>query len=137
MQDFIVSETNKIFNKAIKRISKKEAIETDKVSILLSLEKNEESNVQYTVCHNYIPVKNVGIMEILGVLIDLKGYSLLVPPQIKKILEDFELENSSKDVEIGVFLNPEDEDEVLYFLFKEGQLVRKFELTDVLKLEMV
>ena len=32
------------------------------------------------------------MMEILGVLIDLKGYSLLVPPQIKKIIENFETE---------------------------------------------
>lgn len=138
MQDFIVSETNKIFNKAIKRFAKKDKIEVNKVSILLDLVGDEERVVQYRVCHNYQPVKSVTIMEVLGVLIDLKGYSMLVPPQIKKILENFELEKNSKDIEVGVFINPEDEDEeeIVYFLFNNGKLEGKFELSDVLKLEI-
>lgn len=137
MQEFIVSETNKIFNKAIKRFAKKDKIEQNNVSILLNLVGSEEDrSVQYRVCHEYQPVKSVTIMEVLGVLIDLKGYSMLVPPQIKRILQDFELENNSKDIEVGVFLNPEEDDEILYFLFNNGQLVKKFELANVLKLEI-
>lgn len=137
MQEFIVSETNKIFNKAIKRFAKKDKIEQSDVSILLNLVgEGEDRAVQYRVCHKYQPVKSVTIMEVLGVLIDLKGYSMLVPPQIKKILEGFEFDHQSRDIEVGIFLNPEEDDEILYFLFKEGQLVGKFELADVLKLEI-
>lgn len=137
MQEFIVSETKKIFNKAIKNFSKKDGIEQDKVSILLNLEiEGKEKQVRYRVCHNYSPVKYVSIMDVLGVKIDFKGYSILVPPQIKNILENFEQEQQSEKVEAGVFLNPEDDDDVVFFLFKEGQMVRKFELADVLKFKL-
>lgn len=144
MKDFITNETKKIFNKAIKRYAKKDDVEEKNVSILLNLidegeidEKGELlRNVGYRICHNYAPVKSVSIMEILGVKIDLKRYSVLVPPQIKNILENFEYETDSKDIEIGVYLDRNDNNEVNYFLFKAGQLVKKFELEEVLKLQI-
>jgi hypothetical protein len=134
MQEFIVDETNKIFKKAIKRYAKKDAIDTNKVSILLSLDAEKE--VVFSVCHNFQPVKVVGIMDILGVLIDLKGYSFLVPPQIQNILLDFESELKSELIAVGVFLNPSDDDEILYFLFDNAKKVKDFALSDVLKLEI-
>lgn len=144
MQEFITNETKKIFNKAIKRYAKKDGIEEENVSILLHLfdegevdENGElERKVGYKICHNYAPVKSVSIMDILGVKIDLKMYSVFVPPQIKNILENFETETDSKDVEIGVYLDRNDSDEVNYFLFKGGQLVKKFELEQVLNLQI-
>jgi hypothetical protein len=144
MQEFIINETKKIFNKAIKRYAKKDGVEQEKVSVLLHLydegeingEGELERNVGYKICHNYAPVKSVSIMDILGVLIDMRGYSMLVPPQIKNILLGFEAELSSKDIEVCIFLDREDEDEINYFLFSNGQLVKKFQLEEVLKLEM-
>lgn len=135
MQEFIVSETNKIFNKAIQKFAKQERLEDNQVSILLSLSKDKEKSVEYTICHDFQPNKKVKIMDILGVKIDLRGYSILVPPQIKKILEGFETEQNSSEVEVGVYINPEEDDEIVYYLFKEGNMVRKFELADVLKIE--
>lgn len=132
MQEFIVDETTKIFNKAIKRFAKKEGIEEQNVSILLSL--GEEKNVEYTLCVNYEPKDKLTIKEVLGVKIDLKQYSVIVPPQIKKILLGFEDEQKSSEIEVGVYLNPKDDDEILYFLFNNGQPVKQFELADVLKL---
>jgi hypothetical protein len=144
MQEFIINETKKIFNKAIKRYAKKDGVAEENVSVLLHLydegEINDEGELErkvgYKICHNYAPVKSVSIMDILGVLIDMRGYSMLVPPQIKNILLSFESELSSKDVEVCVFLDREDDDEINYFLFSNGQLVKKFQLEEVLKLEM-
>lgn len=136
MQEFIVSETNKIFNKAIKKFAKKDKIEPNDVSFLLSLDDSEDRQVIYDVCHNYMVVNSVGIMDVLGVLIDLKGYSMLVPPQIKKILENFETEHKSKEIKVGVFLQRDDDEEILYFLFNKGQLVKQFSLSDVLQFEI-
>lgn len=144
MQDFIVGETNKIFSKAIKRYAKQGGIEEEKVSILLYLfdegeiDDNGEviRSVGYRICHNYAPVFSVSIMDILGVKIDLRGYSFLVPPQIKKILEGFESELGSSGVEVCVFLNREENDEVNYFLFSNSQFVKKFELEQVLNLQI-
>lgn len=144
MQDFITNETKKIFSKAIQRYAKKDGIAEENVSILLHLfdegeigENGElERYVGYKICHNYVPVKSATIMEILGVKIDLKMYSVLVPPQIKNILEKFEKETGSKDIEVGVYLDRDDSEEVNYFLFSNGQLVKKFELEEVLNLQM-
>lgn len=135
MQEFIVSETNKIFNKAIQKFAKQAGLENNQVSILLSLSKDEEKSVEYTICHDFQPNKKVKIMDILGVKIDLRGYSILVPPQIKKILEGFEIEQKSSEVEVGIYINPEEDDEIVYYLFKEGNMVNRFELANVLKIE--
>lgn len=138
MEEFIISETTKIFSKAIKRFAKNDKVDQNEVSILLGLENDGEGEqtLIYKVCHHHKPVRGTRIMEILGVLIDLKGYSLLVPPQIKKILENFQIELNSKDVEVCVYLHREEDDEVIYFLFNDGQLVKQFALQDVLKLEI-
>jgi len=144
MQDFITNETKKIFSKAIKRYAKNDGIEEENVSILLHLfdegEVDENGDlvrhVGYKICHNYMPVKSVSIMEILGVKIDLKMYSVFVPPQLKNILENFEAETGSKDIEVGVYLDREDSDEVNYFLFNNGKKVKNFKLEQVLKLEV-
>lgn len=137
MEEFIINETKKIFNKAIKRFAKKDGIEQENVSILLYLKEGEEGReVGYKVCHNHLPQRESKIMEILGVLIDIKGYSMLVPPQIKKILENFELELKAENVEACVYLDREDDDEVRYFLYNNGAFVKEFYLADVLKLEI-
>jgi hypothetical protein len=137
MQEFITSETTKIFSSAIKRYAKEDKIEEKKVSVLLHLADDEdERKVGYKICHNHSPVKDVSIMQILGRKIDLKGYSLIVPPQIKKIIEGFEEELGKGDVEVCVYLDRVDDDEVLYFLYKSGELVRKFNLEDVIKIEI-
>ena len=54
----------------------------------------------------------------------------------KNIIENFETETGSKDIEVGVYLDRNDSEEVDYFLFNNGQLVKKFELEQVLKLEV-
>jgi hypothetical protein len=81
-------------------------------------------------------------MDILGVSIDFKGYSMLVPPQIKKILENFSQELNSTNVEVMVYLgredenDDEDENEVIYFLYDAKRKVKRFKLSEVLKLQI-
>jgi hypothetical protein len=136
MEGFIIEETNKIFSKAILRFSKKESQDPLQASILLCLSNDEESNVVYKVCFEHQVVRECSIMEILGVAIDFKGYSMLVPPQIKKILENFSQELNSTNVEVMVYLGREDESEVMYFLYNAKELVKRFELSEVLKLQI-
>lgn len=137
MQDFIVNETTKIFNKAIKRFGKEDKVCLEEVSILLYLkEDGEDRETGYKVCHYHQPVRETKIMEILGVRIDLKGYSIIVPPQIKKILENFETELGSKNVEVCVYLSREEDSEVRYFLYNDGAFVKEFLLENVLKFEL-
>jgi hypothetical protein len=152
MEEFIIGETTKIFSKAINRFSKNEKQNPLNTSLILSLSKDEEKNVEYQICFEHQLLRQLSIMEVLGVKIDLKGYSLLVPPQIKKIIENFIADLGSDNVAVSVYLDREDGNQVIYFLFKDGQLVDKdgkpfkitdesekkssFELQDVLKLEL-
>ena len=137
MIDIVVNETEKIFCKAIKTFSKKDMLDETQVSFLMSLSEVEGENVvKYEVCHEHIPVRETNIKELLGVKnIDFKGYTYFVPPKIKQILEDFSNSIQSKNVEISVYLNREDEDKVRYFLYNDGQYVKEFKLEDVLKIE--
>jgi len=138
MIDIVVSETEKIFCKAIKTFSKKDMLDQTQVSFLLSLtEVDGENVVKYEVCHEHIPVRETNIKEILGVKnIDFKGYTYFVPPKIKQILEDFSESLKSKDVEVAVYLNRENEDKVRYFLYDKTKIINEFHLKDVLKIEI-
>ena len=152
MEEFIIGETTKIFSKAINRFSKNEKQNPLNTSLILSLSKDEEKKVEYQICFEHQQLRQLSIMEVLGVKIDLKGYSLLVPPQIKKIIENFIFDLGSDNIAVSVYLDREDGEQVIYFLFKDGQLVDKdgkpfkitdesekkssFELQDVLKLEL-
>jgi hypothetical protein len=137
MIDIVVSETEKIFCKAIKTFSKNDMLDQTQVSFLLSLtEVDGENVVKYELCHEHIPVRETNIKEILGVKnIDFKGYTYFVPPRIKQILEDFSKLLDSNHIEIAVYLNREDEDKIRYFLFDKAQKIKEFFLGDVLKIE--
>ena len=137
MEEFIISKTREIFGKAIKKFSKNDKIEQDNVAILLELvEENGKKEVGYKVCHNYLPNRRTTIKEILGYkTIDMSGFSVIVPPHIKDIIEKQEKKLESKNVEICVYLDRQDEDreEVSYFLYKDGGFVSKVELIELLK----
>jgi sulfur relay (sulfurtransferase) complex TusBCD TusD component (DsrE family) len=137
MEEFIISKTREIFSKAIKRFSKNDKIEQDNVAILLELvEENGEKEVGYQICHNYLSNRRTTIKEILGYkTIDMSGFSVIVPPHIKDIINKQEKKLESKNVEICVYLNREDEEreEVSYFLYKDGVFLNKVELIELLK----
>lgn len=130
--EIIISQTNKIFTKAINRYAKQKSAEF--VSILFSL-NGEEDELMYQIGYDHIPELNVGFMDILGVKIDMKGYSFFVPPAIKKILKKFEKEYDTKNIVVCVYLDKEDEDEVNYFVFANDEMKKQFSLESVLELD--
>ena len=78
MEEFIIGETTKIFSKAIKRYAKLDFQNQLDVSLLLSLETNEDGErvVAYQICNHHQPVKKIKIMDVLVFLIYFKWYSL-------------------------------------------------------------
>jgi hypothetical protein len=63
----------------------------------------------------------------------MKGYTVLVPPQIKKILEKLESQLSSTNVEVCVYLDREDEDEIRYFVYQDGKYIKEISLLELIK----
>jgi len=130
MQEFIVEETSKIFTKGIKRFVEKNKVDIHEVSILLYLQRDNEVGYQIYVNGNYS--ENVTIKDILGVkVVDLKGYSVIAPPYIEKFLVNFRNELKSDKIDVSVYLN-EDGDDVRFFLYDNGKLIKEVFLKDLL-----
>ena len=126
MLEFILNETQKIFTKAIKRYAKETKGEEDFTSILLRLEMiGGDKQVVYDYCYEGVDKKRVTIKEILNVKIDMKGYSVLVPPHIRKFLLDFETELNSKEIAVAIYLNREDDETVRVFLYRRSEFIRE------------
>lgn len=130
MQEFIVSETSKIFTRGIKRYVEKHKVDLHDVSILLYLQRDEEVGYQIYVNGSY--VEDVTIKDILGVkMIDLKGYSVIAPPYIRKFLLDFKEELKSDKSDVSVYLD-ESGDDVRFFLYDNGKLIKEVFLNELL-----
>jgi transcriptional regulator of heat shock response len=133
MEEFIVSETSKIFTKGVKRYVDKYKAGIHDVSILLYLQRDEE--VGYQIYVNGSHSEDVTIKDILGVkMMDLKGYSVIAPPYIQKFLLEFKNELKSDKVDISVYLD-EDGEDVRFFLYDNGKLIREVFLKDLIRVK--
>ncbi len=131
MIEFIASESSKIFLKGIKKFIQNNKIEdVFSVSLLLYIKGEDEVGYQYYVdgvFHSETTIKNI-----LGVkVIDTKGYSVFAPPYIYKILVDLCNKMQSNKVDVSIYLN-EDEEEVNYFVYDNGNIIKKVELIELL-----
>lgn len=133
MQDFIISEATSIFLKAIKRYSKEQNVEENEISISLYLD--EQSEVAYYLSvsgkwHSELTIKNILNVRTFSV----KGYDVLIPPHIQSFLMDFRTELQSENIDVSVYINNNDEDEVRFFLFNNGGFIREVFLKDLIKI---
>jgi antitoxin component YwqK of YwqJK toxin-antitoxin module len=133
MQEFIISEATSIFLKAIKRYAKEQNVEENEISISLYLD--EEGEVAYYLSvsgewHSELSIKNILNVKTFSI----KGYDILIPPHIQSFLIDFRTELQSQNVDVSVYINNEDEDEVRFFLYNNGNFVREVFLKDLIKI---
>lgn len=130
MEEFIITETSKVFTKGIKKYVEKYGCATHDLSILLYMKESEKEGYQIYVGGDY--KEDVTIKDILGVkFMDLKGISAIAPGYIQKILKDCADELKSQKVDIAVYLN-EDESDVRYFLYENGKFQNEVFLNDLL-----
>lgn len=130
MQEFIISETSKIFRKGIITYAKKYKVGVEKVSILLFIKG--EGEVGFGIFNEGKFSEEVTIKDILGVkLMDIRGYSMVAPPYIYNFLMKFAEELKSLKVNVSVFMN-ENEDDIILFLYDDNTLVREVLLEDII-----
>ena len=130
MEEFIISETSKIFSKGIKRYVKKYNVDEHDVSILLYLKSSEDVGYQIYVGSEF--KEEVTIKDILGVkVMDIKGYSVIAPPYIYQFLLNFKEELKTDKVDVSIYLD-ENGDDVRFFLYGEGELIREVYLKNLL-----
>ena len=132
LEDVIISETTNVFERAIKRYASENKVTEDRISILLYLIEGEDA---YTLCIDNNPIKEVTIKDILGVkIMDMKGYSVILPPHIVSILKKLEDEHKSKIIDVSVHFDINgDEDRIRFFLYKEEKVVKEIFLKELIK----
>jgi hypothetical protein len=132
LEDVIISETRNVFEKAIKRFASENKVTEDRISILLYLINGDDT---YTLCIDNNPIKEVTIKDILNVkIMDMKGYSVILPPQIVNILNKLEEEHKSNIIDVSVHFDINgDEDKIRFFLYKEEKLVNEIFLEELIK----
>jgi hypothetical protein len=130
MEEFIIAETSKIFSKGIKRYVKKYNVDEHDVSILLYVKSSED--VGYQIYVNGEFKEEVTIKDILGVkVMDIKGYSVIAPPYIHQFLLNFKVELRTDKIDVSIYLDENGED-VRFFLYSEGELIREVYLKNLL-----
>ena len=139
MVEFVIAESKKVFTKALKNFCKQGNKEREEVSLRLYLKGDgDDRSVGYTICYNGVFIKDVSILEVLDVklqIFDIKGYSLIVPPYLKGFLEGFEQELNSNNVEIFIHFDNIDEDEVRFFLYNNEDFKKEIFLEELLGVE--
>ena len=126
MIDFISEKFTEISSKCLDRYSKE--YKAKKINMQLVFKLNQDSEAEYLIYKDYQPQKNISFMEVLGVKLDFKGYSLFVPKFIKGALERFcEEYNINKD-KVIVLLNFNGNNELLLFLYNSNEFVKLVEL---------
>ena len=126
MIDFILEKFTEITSKCLEKKAKE--FETKKINMQLVFKLNTDNEVEYLIYKDYQPKKVVTFLEVLGVKLDFKGYSLFVPNFIKGALNRFcEEETIDKD-KVRVVLNFNNNDELLIFLYNNNQFVKQVEL---------
>jgi len=120
MKDIIISELHRVFSIALLRFANQ--YKQDAKLFYISLFLDEDKNVAYNLCYDGSPIQPLTILNILNVkLMDLKGYSVIVPPHIKSLLE--ELQNQySEFIEVNVHLGRKEDGEL------DEEMVRLFYL---------
>jgi hypothetical protein len=129
MIDFISAEFSNICKKAIEKFSNNLQTPKEDVTFTFNLKNGE---VYYNLLKDFKVYKEVTFMEILGVRIDFKGYSMLVPPFIQKSLlgfcEEFKIEESK--VNVMALLVQEN---ICLVLFNDTEQIKQIRLDDLLK----
>jgi hypothetical protein len=129
MIDFISAEFTKICKNAIEKFSNNLQTPKEDVTFTFNLKNGE---VYYNLLKDFKVYKEVTFMEILGVRIDFKGYSMLVPPFIQKSLlgfcEEFKIEESK--VNVMALLVQEN---ICLVLFNDTEQIKQIRLDDLLK----
>lgn len=90
MVNFISSEFRRIIFNCCERYANKNGAQIEEIQVLLGYRDGE---VTYKIFKNYRFCEEYGIMQVLGVNFDLKGYSKLAPPFIYKSLLSFSQEH--------------------------------------------
>jgi len=87
MIDFILGKFTEITSNCLEKNAKEYGTQKSKMQLVFKL--GNDGEVEYLIYKDYQFIKKVTFLQVLGVKLDFKGYSLFVPNFIKGALERF------------------------------------------------
>jgi hypothetical protein len=135
MVDFIQSKFNELASKCIERNAKEYNTPTKDIQLVFKLGNDGET--EYLIFKEYKPTKVLSFMEVLGVKIDFKGYSLFVPNFIKGSLNKFCDEEKIPTSDVKVLLMLNDKKELIMFLYNGNTYIKRVELESLFDSESI
>jgi hypothetical protein len=115
MIDVIQNKFTDISSKCLEKYAKQEGVKKTDVQLIFKL--GQSGDAEYLIYKQYKPLKVLTFMEVLGVRIDFKGYSLFVPKFIRGALTRFCDEFKIPSQNVRVLLNFDDKGEMFMFLY--------------------
>lgn len=136
MVDFIVDKFDEIICKACVRYAKKyseqgsNVVNYNEVQVLFKLD--DELEVKYSLMKNYVPIESVTFNQLRGVKFDISGYSLIVPPFIKKTLLSFGDSLCVHPTLLSIICVCVNEEETVLYLYNGRDFVEQIKIEDLL-----
>lgn len=136
MIDFISEKFSDIASKCLERNAKEYGAKKQDMQLVFKLGTDGET--EYLIYKEFKPVKVVTFMQVLGVKLDFKGYSLFVPKFIKGALNRFCEESDIDKQNVRVILNFDEKNTMLMWLYNGSNFVKGvtleslFDTTDIL-----
>jgi hypothetical protein len=126
MIDFILEKFTDITLKCLERNSKSFGVEQKDVQLVFKFNNSED--VEYLIMNNYKPQKVLTFLEVLGVKLDFKGYSLFVPKFINGALNRFCVEHKIEKNKVSVLLVLNKKNKLIIWLYNANQPIKQVEL---------
>lgn len=132
MIQLIQSQTKKIMYECCKKYADKVFKPINEVQLILTLkEKNDELVNSYLICEDYVVKKEYDILQVLGVRIDFKGYSLIAPPFIRKAIIRFSEKYQTNPCNTKVMCLADDDKTVNLYLYNGFEFLEEIEFAEL------
>jgi hypothetical protein len=126
MVDFILEKFTEIASKCLEKNAKEN--KTEKKNMQLVFKLGADGETEYVIYKDFAPLKSVTFLQVLGVKLDFKGYSIFVPKFIKGALERFCEEFDMAKEDARVVLNFHDNESMVMWLYNASTYIKQVEL---------
>ena len=129
MVEFISDKFNEIVKKCLENNAVNFKVDKTEVQLILKFDSDDE--LQYLISKMYKAQKSISFKEVLGVKLDLKGYSLFVPKFIKGALNRFSEEYKIETSNISVMIFMGNNNNLNLWLYDDVSPIKEIKLASL------
>jgi hypothetical protein len=133
MVEFISDKFNEIVKKCLEKNAVNFKVDKNEVQLILKFDSNNE--LEYLISKMYKAQRSISFKEVLGVKLDLKGYSLFVPKFIKGALKRFSEEYKIETSRISVMIFMGNNNNLNLWLYDDVSPIKEIKLASLFDTE--